>query len=111
MQNQTSVTVYWDSKQTDVGLSYSVYKQKTGPENMLYINCALQRQTAVTAHLKSTQLLLFVFAHHNYDYACTDNVAQRQTAVTAHLKSEQLLFLVLCIWIRILFHLPINKAR
>ena len=43
----------------------------------------LQRQTAVTAYLKSELLLLFAF-----------NAIQRQTAVTAYLKSKQLLLFV-----------------
>ena len=79
-------------------------------------NPAAQRQTAVTAYLKSKQLLqfafvqkavtadlwskqllLFVFARRSvwqYSMAEENPAAQRQTAVTAHLKSKQLLLFV-----------------
>ena len=52
-------------------------------------NPATQRQTAVTAYLKSTQLLLFVFARRSvchYSMAEENPAAQRQTTVTAYLK-------------------------
>ena len=57
-------------------------------------NLAAQRQTAVTTHLKSKQLLLFAFARQSvcyYSIAEENPAAQRQTAVTAYLKSKQLL--------------------
>ena len=57
----------------------------------------MQRQTAVTAYLKSEQLLLFVFARWSvcqYSMAEENLTAQRQTAVTAYLKSKQLLMFV-----------------
>ena len=57
-------------------------------------NPAAQRQTAVTAYLKSKQLLLFVFARRSacqYSMAEDNPAAQRQTAVSAYLKSKQLL--------------------
>ena len=48
----------------------------------------VRKQTAVTAYLKSEQLLLFVFARRSvchYSMAEENHAAQRQTAVTAHL--------------------------
>ena len=59
-------------------------------------NPAAQRQTAVTAHILSEQLLLFVFARRSvcqYSMAKENPAAQRQTAVTAYFSSEQLLLL------------------
>ena len=49
-----------------------------------YSSTVMKIGKAVTAHLKSQQLLLFGFALHY-------NECQRQTAVTAYLKSKQLL--------------------
>ena len=46
----------------------------------------VQRQTAVTAHLKSKQLLLSVFAWQHL----SGTVVKRQIAVSTHLKSKQL---------------------
>ena len=60
-------------------------------------NPASQRQTTVTAYLKSKQLLLFVFAWRSvcqYSMAEENHAAQRQKAVTAYLKSKQLLLFV-----------------
>ena len=49
----------------------------------------MQRQTAVTADLKSKQLLLFVFANKQYI------TVQRQIAVTAQFKRMLLLLFVM----------------
>ena len=57
----------------------------------------LQRQAAVTAHLKSKQLLLFVFARRSvcqYSMAEENPAAQRQTTVTAYFNSKHLLLFV-----------------
>ena len=57
-------------------------------------NPAAQRQTAVTAHFSSKQLLLFAFAWQSawqYSKAEENPEAQRQTAVTAYFTSGQLL--------------------
>ena len=54
----------------------------------------VQRQTAVTAYLKSKQLLLFVFELQDSLLPSSTGIltaVQRQTAVTAYLKSKQLL--------------------
>ena len=58
---------------------------------------AVHRQTAVTAYLKSKQLLLFVFELHVALLPLSTGiltVVQKQTAVTAYLKSKQLLLFV-----------------
>ena len=58
---------------------------------------ALKTWTEVTAHLKSKQLLLFVFELQDYLLPSSNGIltaAQRQIAVTAYLKSEQLLLFV-----------------
>ena len=55
---------------------------------------AVQRQTAVTAYLKSKQLLLFAFELQDSLLPSSTGMltaVQRQTAVTAYLKSKQLL--------------------
>ena len=55
------------------------------------------QMTAVTAFLKSKQLLLFVFTRRSvcqYSMAEENPAAQRQTTVTAYLKSKQLLLFV-----------------
>ena len=57
----------------------------------------MQRQAAVTAYFSSNQLLLLVFALHDFlmpwgTYKLT--AEQRQTAVTADFTSEQLLLFV-----------------
>ena len=60
-------------------------------------NSAAQRQTALTADLKSKQLLLFVFARRSvcqYSMAEENSAARRQAAVIADLKSKQLLLFV-----------------
>ena len=57
----------------------------------------MQGQTAVTAYLKSEQLLQFVFELQDSLLPSSTgilNAAQRQTAVTAYLKREQLLLFV-----------------
>ena len=57
----------------------------------------MQRQTAVTAYMKSKQLLLFVFEQQDslLPSSCGILTAeQRQTAVTAYLPNKQLLLFV-----------------
>ena len=59
----------------------------------------MQRQTAVTAYLKSKQLLLFFFELQDSLLPSSTGILeflQRQTAVTAYLKSEQLLLSFAC---------------
>ena len=58
---------------------------------------AAQRQTAVTAHLTSKQLLQFVFARRSvchYSIAEEIPAVQRQAAATAYFTSKQLLLFV-----------------
>ena len=57
----------------------------TADLSWLLDSSVLQRQTEVTAYLKSKQLLLIAFAN---------DVMQRKTTVTAYLKSKQLLLFV-----------------
>ena len=60
-------------------------------------NPAAQRQTAVTAHLRSGHLLLFVFARRSvcqYSMAEENPATQIQTAVTAYFQRKQLLLFV-----------------
>ena len=57
----------------------------------------MQRQTAVTADLKSEQLLLFVFELQDSLLPSGSGIltsVQRQTSVTADLKSKQILLFV-----------------
>ena len=75
----------------------SLYQYSMAEENP-----AAQRQTAVTAYLKSKQLLLFAFARRSlYQYSMAEEnlAALRQTVVTAYFSSKQLLlfiFILLC---------------
>ena len=52
-------------------------------------NPAAQKQTAVTAHFSSQQLLLFAFAERA--------TLQRQTAVTVYFSSKQLLLFAIAV--------------
>ena len=65
------------------------------PPNQVLIK--LESQTALTAHLKSQQML-FVFELHDYLLPSSTGIltaSQRRTAVTAYMKSKQLLLFVL----------------